>query len=243
MAHYRELEHRKNDEKQRHFGSLDIEKKLSHSVFTQPRHPVPPTAGSVPTASTSVTVLGLLHVINTMVPVAQAVTRTGLDLPVNMHGWVLPSLEQLQLSSWLTDNRDTTCNRENLRSVTVTLDTPILLTWLRVVVNDEVHLSAMKISYRIESSPSTECPKSNTAEINRLTMDISCLTEYPVTSVTLSGQGVKFLCSLYISADHVKTRACCVSHSAQTSLGEISPLRSREDTSVLCEPLSSDLTR
>ncbi|KAK3799946.1 hypothetical protein RRG08_025545, partial [Elysia crispata] len=42
------------------------------------------TAGSVPTASTCVTVLGLLHVIKSMVPVAQAVTRTGLDLPVNM---------------------------------------------------------------------------------------------------------------------------------------------------------------
>ena len=43
-----------------------------------------PTTGSVPPASTSVTVLGLVHVINTMVPVAQAVTRTGLDLPVNI---------------------------------------------------------------------------------------------------------------------------------------------------------------
>ena len=43
-------------------------------------------AGSVPTASTSVTVLGLFHVIKTMVSVAQAVTRTGLDLPVNMVG-------------------------------------------------------------------------------------------------------------------------------------------------------------
>ena len=43
-------------------------------------------AGSVLTASTSVTVLGLLHVINTMVPVAQVVIRTGLDLPVNMVG-------------------------------------------------------------------------------------------------------------------------------------------------------------
>ena len=28
MANYRELEHRKNDEKQRHFVSLDIEKKV-----------------------------------------------------------------------------------------------------------------------------------------------------------------------------------------------------------------------
>ena len=57
---------------------------ILHLSSTQPRHPVPPTAGSDPTASTSVTVLGLLHVINTMVPVAQAVTRTGLDLPANM---------------------------------------------------------------------------------------------------------------------------------------------------------------
>ncbi|KAK3756691.1 hypothetical protein RRG08_057955, partial [Elysia crispata] len=37
---------------------------------------------------------------------------------------------------WLTDNKDTTCNRGTLRSVTVTLDTPIPLTWLRVVVSD-----------------------------------------------------------------------------------------------------------
>ena len=41
-------------------------------------------AGSVPAASTSVTVLGLVHVINTMVPVAQAVNKDGLDLLVNM---------------------------------------------------------------------------------------------------------------------------------------------------------------
>ncbi|KAK3785212.1 hypothetical protein RRG08_039265 [Elysia crispata] len=55
----------------------------------QPRRPVQPTAGSAPTASTSVTVLGLLHVIKSMVPVAQVVTRTGLDLPVNMRSnWI-----------------------------------------------------------------------------------------------------------------------------------------------------------
>ena len=50
---------------------------------TQPRHPVLQTAGSVPATSTSVTVLGLLLVTHTMVPVAQAVTRTGSNLPVN----------------------------------------------------------------------------------------------------------------------------------------------------------------
>ncbi|KAK3785975.1 hypothetical protein RRG08_064111 [Elysia crispata] len=103
-------------------------------------------------------------------------------------------------SGWLTDNKDTTCNRGTLRSVTVTLDTPIPLTWLRVVISDAVNLNMMFISYRNESSPYTECPESNTAEINRVTIDISCPTEYPVTSVTLSGQGVNYLCSLYISA-------------------------------------------
>ena len=45
-----------------------------------------------------------------------------------------------------------------------------------------------------------ECPESNTAKINKVTADIYCPTKYPVTSVTLSGRGVIFLCSLYISA-------------------------------------------
>ncbi|KAK3757391.1 hypothetical protein RRG08_050093 [Elysia crispata] len=103
-------------------------------------------------------------------------------------------------SSWLTDDKDTTCNRENLLSVIVTLDTPIPLTWLRVVAINAVHLNTVKISYRNKSSNSTECPESNTAKINKVSADISCPTEYPVTSVTLSGDGVIFLCSLYISA-------------------------------------------
>ncbi|KAK3776988.1 hypothetical protein RRG08_059706 [Elysia crispata] len=76
------------------------------------------------------------------------------------YGWVLPSLETS------TDNKDTACSRENLGSVTVTLHTPIPLTWLRVVVSD---------------------------------------AESPVTSVTLSGRGVNFLSSLYISAGKTQT--------------------------------------
>ncbi|KAK3763092.1 hypothetical protein RRG08_005855 [Elysia crispata] len=104
-------------------------------------------------------------------------------------------------SSWLTDNKDATCNTGNTQSITVTLDTAIPLTWLRVVVSDAAHLSTVKILYRIEnSSTKQQCLKSNTAKINETTADISCPTEYPVTRVTLSGQGVEFLCSLYISA-------------------------------------------
>ena len=45
-----------------------------------------PRDGSAPTVSTSATVLVLLTVIKSMVPVAQGVTLIGLDLPVNMVG-------------------------------------------------------------------------------------------------------------------------------------------------------------
>ncbi|GFO40158.1 receptor-type tyrosine-protein phosphatase kappa [Plakobranchus ocellatus] len=38
--------------------------------------------------------------------------------------------------SWLTDANDTTCNDNGLESVTVALDTPHPLTWVRVVVSD-----------------------------------------------------------------------------------------------------------
>ena len=48
---------------------------------------------------------------------------------------------------WLTDNKDRTCNRENLRSVTVTLDTPIPLTWLRVVVSDAGNWTRLSLQF------------------------------------------------------------------------------------------------
>ena len=51
-------------------------------------------------------------------------------------------------SSWLTDNRDTTCNRRTLRSVTVTLDTPIPLTWLRVAFSHAGRQAIKKVAKR-----------------------------------------------------------------------------------------------
>ena len=37
---------------------------------------------------------------------------------------------------WLKDKDDASCNEGPTQAVTVTLDTPIPLTWLRVVVSD-----------------------------------------------------------------------------------------------------------
>ena len=40
-------------------------------------------------------------------------------------------------NNWLTDSDDSTCNDGNTRLSYAALDTPIPLTWVRVVVNDE----------------------------------------------------------------------------------------------------------
>ncbi|KAK3792546.1 hypothetical protein RRG08_011997 [Elysia crispata] len=105
---------------------------------------------------------------------------------------------------WLLDNDDTTCNTRMSRSVKVTLDTPIPLTWVRVVLRDAGHLKQLQMSYlksRIDSSSlHTSCSEISTAKVDARTLDIYCPTSDVVLAVTLEGAAVQGLCSLYISA-------------------------------------------
>ncbi|KAK3776996.1 hypothetical protein RRG08_001155 [Elysia crispata] len=121
--------------------------------------------------------------------------------------WFGPACQYARLSfttsggeSWLTDNDDTTCNIGNTQSITVTLDTSIPLTWIRVVVSEPVHLDQIQLSYQLSgSSTPLACPGLRKAKVDNLTLDIECTTTEPVSGVTLSGSGVTGLCSLYIS--------------------------------------------
>ncbi|RUS92206.1 hypothetical protein EGW08_000059 [Elysia chlorotica] len=102
--------------------------------------------------------------------------------------------------SWLTDTDDTTCNPWSTQSVTVTLDTPIPLTWVRLVVNDPEHLDQIQLSYQPSGSATQHnCPDLRKATIGSMTVDIPCPTENKINEVTLYGSGVTGLCSLYIS--------------------------------------------
>ncbi|KAK3762852.1 hypothetical protein RRG08_014176 [Elysia crispata] len=102
--------------------------------------------------------------------------------------------------SWLTDSDDTTCNTGNIQSVSVTLDTSIPLTWVRVGISDAVYLDQIQLSYQLSgSSTSLACPGLCKAKVDNQTLDIECSTTEPVSGVTLSGSGVTGLCSLYIS--------------------------------------------
>ncbi|GFN96643.1 fucolectin-related protein [Plakobranchus ocellatus] len=102
--------------------------------------------------------------------------------------------------SWLTDDDDTTCNTDDLESVTTVLDTPHTLTWVRVVVNSTALLDQCELSYQLkDSDASTPCNDSRSATVDNTTVDISCPTKDVVTHVTLSGSIVRGMCSLYIS--------------------------------------------
>ncbi|GFO40630.1 receptor-type tyrosine-protein phosphatase zeta [Plakobranchus ocellatus] len=109
------------------------------------------------------------------------------------------SPEQL---AWLTDDDNGTCSDGNRpgQSITVTLNTPQRLRWVRVVVNDRDHLRQFQLTYRTESSRGfSSCPGGQSAKVNNLTLDISCPTAEVVNELKLSGPGVTALCSLYIS--------------------------------------------
>ncbi|GFN77247.1 fucolectin-related protein, partial [Plakobranchus ocellatus] len=102
--------------------------------------------------------------------------------------------------SRLNDNNDKTCNDKNVQSITVALDTPHALSWVRVIVRNSVDLDQFELSYRSNSSQAfTPCSNLRSARVDDRTLDISCPTSDVVSQVTLSGNVVRGLCSLYIS--------------------------------------------
>ncbi|GFR62943.1 fucolectin-related protein [Elysia marginata] len=103
---------------------------------------------------------------------------------------------------WLSDDDPQTCNDRDDQSITVALDRPLRLTWVRVVVKNPDGLNSLQLSYRTKQEPNTDvaCVDAVTARVNEETMDIVCPTSAVVKHVTLTGFGVRHLCSLYVSA-------------------------------------------
>ncbi|GFO48342.1 multiple epidermal growth factor-like domains 6 [Plakobranchus ocellatus] len=104
--------------------------------------------------------------------------------------------------TWLVDNDDKTCNNESTNNITVILDTPHPITWIRVVVNDSIQPDHFQLAFQNKSSGEIHWPCQNpqTAIVDRATMDILCRTPVAIKFLTVSGPGVLSLCSLHISA-------------------------------------------
>ncbi|RUS75220.1 hypothetical protein EGW08_017010 [Elysia chlorotica] len=100
--------------------------------------------------------------------------------------------------AWLTDGDPDTCNDGNLHTITVDLDTPQPLTWLRLVVNDSDLLNDFQDAEH-QYIGILGCTGAKTARVDKLTIDVACDTEHVVDHVTLTGSRLETLCSLYIS--------------------------------------------
>ncbi|RUS78976.1 hypothetical protein EGW08_013278 [Elysia chlorotica] len=128
------------------------------------------------------------------------------------HDWFGPACQYALVSvrsepwdAWLTDSDDATCSSGKSTSVTVTLDTPVPLSWLRLVVNHTDYLNSTYVNYLTVGDSLTHghetrrCPNAYSAKVDNLILDIDCATTDLVQSVTLEGSGLLGMCSLYIS--------------------------------------------
>ncbi|BFZ21556.1 hypothetical protein BsWGS_24595 [Bradybaena similaris] len=118
-------------------------------------------------------------------------------------GWFGPACQYADLAYGkgdilqLTDGDDTTCNPNNIIQTTITFNTAYAITWLRLsVTNTEALTLSLEITF---NSSSLRCAKQLNATVDARTVDIYCELQAPVSSVTLAGDVVPHLCSIYIS--------------------------------------------
>ncbi|CAL1534186.1 unnamed protein product [Lymnaea stagnalis] len=105
-------------------------------------------------------------------------------------------------NTWITDRDDSTCNQDNnLQSVAVAWNITYPLSWFRLTFKESAYAGKFEISFRTNGNILTETPCNNQHiyVIDTSTVDISCQMTVDVMQVVVGGEGVKSLCSLYIS--------------------------------------------
>lgn len=138
--------------------------------------------------------------------------RTGICRDQCEEGWFGPacqySLAKFTAANgqpaptWVTDTDRQTCSDRDDQSITVALENPQRLTWIRVVVRNSEDLDDLQLGYSPAQDPGTgvTCVDALKARVDDVTMDIACPAPVVINKVILSGRGVRNLCSLYISA-------------------------------------------
>ncbi|BFZ21555.1 hypothetical protein BsWGS_24594 [Bradybaena similaris] len=118
-------------------------------------------------------------------------------------GWFGPACQYADLAYGkgdvlqLTDGDDTTCIPSNIKQTTIIFNMPCAITWLRLsVTNTEALALSLEITF---NSSTSRCGKQLNATVDARTVDIYCELPGPVSSVTLAGDVVPHLCSIYIS--------------------------------------------
>ncbi|KAK3801327.1 hypothetical protein RRG08_049093, partial [Elysia crispata] len=102
---------------------------------------------------------------------------------------------------WLTDKNDATCNKWRRYNLKVTLMTPTVISWVRIVAKDTAKDNRIYL-YNKERGVEGKIlcdSKDSAAMVDKRTYDIVCNSHDPVKEFSLFGTGVRSLCSLYIS--------------------------------------------
>ncbi|CAG5135121.1 unnamed protein product, partial [Candidula unifasciata] len=97
------------------------------------------------------------------------------------------------------DSNDNTCVDDSTQMVIIVWTIPYQFTWLRAVVKDPDVLSRFSLHFKTDSSQSVNCTNHQQARVNDRTVDIHCDLSEVVKQVIITGEGVKYLCSVYIS--------------------------------------------
>ncbi|KAH9502199.1 hypothetical protein Btru_070371 [Bulinus truncatus] len=101
--------------------------------------------------------------------------------------------------TWLADSDDHTCNvDQNIRSLRLLWNTTYPFTWMRVKLNNSIYRLEIRVDFRLANNVTASCNGLVTL-LDSTTADYRCDLNETVQELTVTGTGLKSLCSLYVS--------------------------------------------
>ncbi|KAH9494738.1 hypothetical protein Btru_017751 [Bulinus truncatus] len=106
-------------------------------------------------------------------------------------------------ADWLTDGNDSTCNpSKDLQTIKFIWSGVFYFSWLRVKYNYSSLNYSVTFSFA-SNYQELSCTNQKLLVINGTTVDYTCNISETIQSLTVSGPGVKALCSIYVSGGKV----------------------------------------
>ncbi|KAH9490847.1 hypothetical protein Btru_033546 [Bulinus truncatus] len=104
-----------------------------------------------------------------------------------------------QDNSWLTDENDDTCNEDkSIDKVSLPLNRDNIFTWLKLIFNATEPFRYVTLQFTTLVSV-VECPDQKIIQTDNRTLLVWCTLNVTVNRVNITGEGVKSLCSVYVS--------------------------------------------
>ncbi|CAG5114850.1 unnamed protein product [Candidula unifasciata] len=97
------------------------------------------------------------------------------------------------------DGNDNTCiSSLKEEYIVIELNGSYIFTWLRILLSQAGFLATLQVKYLTKASI-MECINGSSFNVDNLTIDIVCHIPMQIFGVNITGEGLKYLCSVYIS--------------------------------------------